>query len=335
MPRKFKRRNKVIVQHTQIPEEFWLRLENIVGEKNVPALKETFSQKPSTFRVNTLKAKKEDVEKELQILGFKIEEVPWHPGAYILRSHTKREFIDLLMYREGKVYMQSLASMLPPLVLDPQPGDNVLDLTAAPGSKTSQMAAMMNQTGELIANDNSKIRFFKLKHNMELLGVADEKSGWKFTLKQEDGSDLCGDYLNTFEKILVDAPCSAEARFLENDPKTFGYWSEKKVKEMAMKQRKLLFSAWYALRPGGSLVYSTCTFSPEENEVQISRLLNRFPEEVEIQDISSVFTEVQHLPGLSSWKEKVFHKDIGKAVRIFPTSEIEGFFIAKIKKKAI
>lgn len=335
MPRKFKRRNKVIVQHTQIPEEFWQRLENIVGEKNVPFVRETFLHKPSTFRVNKLKAKKEEVEKELQTLGFKIEEVGWHPGAYILRSHTKREFIDLPMYLEGKVYMQSLASMVPPLVLAPQPGEMVLDLTAAPGSKTSQIAALMNQKGELIANDNSKIRFFKLKHNMELLGVADEKTDWNFTLKQEDGSDLCGDYLNTFDKILVDAPCSAEARFLEGDPKTFGYWSEKKVKEMALKQRKLLFSAWYALKPGGSLVYSTCTFAPEENEVQISRLLNRFPDEAEIQDISSVFKDIKYLPGLSSWKEKEFHKDIDKAVRIFPTSEIEGFFVAKIKKKTI
>ena len=335
MAKKFKRRHRTITVHTEIPTSFWDRLSLIVGQSALAQVQCTFEQKPSTFRVNTIKSTTEEVEKTLTELGFQFKPVSWLDGAYILQNKTKRELVDSSLYTEGKIYMQSLASMVPPLMLDPQPGEMVLDLTAAPGSKTSQMAAMMKQQGELIANDNSKIRFFKLKHNMELLGVADEKEGWSFTLKQEDGSDLCGDYIDTFDKILVDAPCSAEARFIESDPKTFGYWSEKKVKEMAMKQRKLLFSAWYALKPGGTLVYSTCTFAPEENEVQISRLLNRFPEEAQIEDISSVLPGLKHLPGLPAWKEKVFHPEINKAIRIFPTDEIEGFFVAKIKKKAL
>ena len=330
-----KRRNRNITVNAEIPEIFWERMALIVGKTNLKKIRSTFTRKMSTFRVNTLKAKKDEILKELQDLGFTCEEVSWCPGSYVLMNKTKREMIDLPMYAEGKIYMQSLASMVPPLVLAPKAGDMVLDLTAAPGSKTSQMAAMMSQKGELIANDNSKIRFFKLKHNMELLGVADKKADWTFTLRQEDGSDLCGDYLNTFDKILVDAPCSAEARFLEDDPKTFGFWSEKKVKEMALKQRKLLFSAWYALKPGGTLVYSTCTFAPEENEVQISRLLNRFPDEARIEDISKTLSDVKSLPGLKAWKEKVFHKDITKAARIFPSGEIEGFFVAKIRKLEI
>lgn len=331
-----KRRNKKITENTEIPASFWDRLGLIVGPTHLDQVKATFTQKPSTFRVNPIKAKKEEVVQELHDLGFKFQEVPWCLGSYILENKTKREMVDLEMYSEGKIYMQSLASMVPPLILDPQPGDMVMDLTAAPGSKTSQMAAMMQQKGEMIANDNSKIRFFKLKHNMELLGVVDEtKPEWSFTLRQEDGCDLCGDYIDTFDKILVDAPCSAEARFIEEDPKTFSYWSEKKVKEMAMKQRKLLFSAWYALKPGGTLVYSTCTFAPEENEVQISRLLNRFPDEAQMQDISGVIPGLKHLPGLKSWKERTFHPDITKALRIFPTHEVEGFFVAKIKKLEI
>lgn len=331
-----KRRNRKITENTEIPDSFWERLAIIFGNTHLDQIKATFTNKPSTFRVNTIKAKKEDVVKELHDLGFRFQEVPWCLGSYILENKTKREMIDLPMYSEGKIYMQSLASMLPPLILDPKPAEMILDLTAAPGSKTSQMAALMEQNGTLIANDNSKIRFFKLKHNMELLGVVNEtKADWDFTLRQEDGSDLCGDFINTFDKILVDAPCSAEARFIENDPKTFGYWNEKKVKEMAMKQRKLLFSAWYALKPGGTLVYSTCTFAPEENEVQISRLLNRFPDEAEIQDISETLPGLKHVPALKSWKEKVFHPNITKALRIFPTQEIEGFFVAKIKKLEI
>ncbi len=328
-----KRRNRKIIENTEIPASFWEKLSLIVGPTHMDQIRATFRSKPSTFRVNTIKAKKEDVVKELTDLGFKFQEVPWCLGSYILENKSKREMVDLPMYQEGKIYMQSLASMVPPLMLDPRPGEMVLDLTAAPGSKTSQMAAIMKQEGTLIANDNSKIRFFKLKHNMELLGVVnDAKADWNFELRQEDGCDLCGDYINMFDKILVDAPCSAEARFLEDDAKTFSYWGEKKVKEMAMKQRKLLFSAWYALKPGGTLVYSTCTFSPEENEVQISRLLNRFPEEARIEEISGVLPGLKHFSGLKTWKERTFHPDITKALRIFPTQEVEGFFVAKIRK---
>jgi 16S rRNA (cytosine1407-C5)-methyltransferase len=319
-------------------------------------------QKTMNKRVEFVEAIRANLEEQ----GFKVRQVPWYKDAFVLLNKSKRELTETELYKQGKIYIQSLASMVPPLVLGPLPGERVLDLTAAPGSKTSQMAMMMNKTGELFANDNNKVRFFKLKHNMELLGVIDSvtKTGdsvsevfddiesddeseeveegtqeafegeKKFcTLHLGDGSHLCGEHRDYFDKILVDAPCSAEARFIDGEPKSYGYWSEKKIKEMAYKQRKLLFSAWVALRPGGTLVYSTCTFAPEENEVQVSKLVERFPDEVEMLDIT--IDGLKILKPLKQWKEKATHPAVQKAVRILPTAEIEGFFVAKLRKKKI
>ena len=328
-----------------LPELFVERMKVLFGAYT-SQIEKTFVERPTTFRINPLKvAPTESIKALLAESGFKFKEVPWNKGAFVLQNKSKRELTELPLYNEGKIYIQSLASMVPPLILNPQPGDKVLDLTAAPGSKTSQMAAMMQRTGELVANDVNKVRFFKLKHNMELLGVdlgaqdfapVQERNAsldWKFILKMEDGSRLCGEMPEYFDKILLDAPCSAEARFVIGDVKSFGYWSEKKIKEMASKQRKLLFSAWHALKPGGTLVYSTCTFAPEENELQVSKLLERYPDTAEVENISAVLSGLKSFPVLSEWKNKKFHPGIKNTLRILPNNEIEGFFVAKIKKK--
>lgn len=339
-----------------LPELFVERMKAIFGSSSLQVEK-TFVERPTTFRINTLKeetlssekkkipyevgqafdpglkSRNESVRAQLSELGFKMNSVVWKKDAFVLQNKSKRELTDLPLYNEGKIYIQSLASMVPPLILNPLPGETVFDVTAAPGSKTSQIAAMMERKGELIGNDVNKVRFFKLKHNMELLGVADASPDWKFTLRLEDGSHLSGEYPEYFDKILLDAPCSAEARFVIGDIKSFGYWSEKKIKEMASKQRKLLFSAWYALKPGGTLVYSTCTFSPEENEIQVSKLLERFDNaSVEAVDMAAILPTLKTFPALTEWKGKKLHDGVKKCVRIFPSNEIEGFFVAKIRK---
>jgi 16S rRNA (cytosine1407-C5)-methyltransferase len=157
------------------------------------------------------------------------------------------------------------------------------------------------------------------------------QSTWNFRLRMEHGSKLCKEFPEYFDKILLDAPCSAEARFIIGQPKTLGYWSERKIKEMAYKQRQLILSAWNALKPGGVMVYSTCTLAPEENEMQVSRLLER-NENAELVDID--LKELKRLNSLKEWKGKVFVPSIKKALRIMPTKEIEGFFIAKLRKKS-
>ena len=315
-------------QSSGIPEKFLERLTDIVGPSLYREIENTFVERPTTFRVNTIKAKREDIVEYLNSQGFKIRQITWYKDAFVLLNKTKRELCDLDIYEEGKIYVQGLASMIPPLVLDPQPGEKVLDLTAAPGSKTSQIAALMRQEGELKANDNNKIRFFKLKHNMEALGV-------NATLRMEHGGSLCREYPEYFDKILLDAPCSAEARFIDGDPKTYGYWKEQKIKEMAYKQWGLLLAAWSALKPGGILVYSTCTFAPEENELQVTKFLERV-KDGGVLDISAKGGPSygwKKLPIVREFKNKKVNQEVvKKAMRIMPTKEIEGFFVCKIKK---
>src|SRR3990167_6989622 len=153
--------------HGWLPEKFLERLTTMVGPSLFREIEKTFVERPTTFRVNRVKTQQHFNTATLQHVGFKIRKVPWYKDAFILLNKSKRELMDLDVYKNGEIYIQSLASMVPPIVLDPKPGEKVLDLTAAPGSKTSQIAAMMNKEGELVANDNNKVRFFKLKHNME------------------------------------------------------------------------------------------------------------------------------------------------------------------------
>ncbi len=343
---------------------FLERLTDMVGPSLFRQVKETFVERPTTFRVNTLKHSNiQTLKHGLESQGFKIRQIPWYKSAFVLLNKSKRDLTKTEEYKEGKIYIQSLASMVPPIILDPKPGDTVLDLTAAPGSKTSQIAALMNKEGELVANDINKVRFFKLKANMENLGVSDNFSpyqgelegvdqknesisgdgphpaspnrggDWEFTLRMEDGVKLCKEYSEPyFDKILLDAVCSSEARFVEGNPKTYGYWKPQKVKQMAYMQQKLLLAAWNVLKPDGELVYSTCTWAPEENESRISKLLEIHSdakvEKVEIK-------ELKKLPAVMKWKDRKFDKSVKDTLRIMPTKEIEGFFVAKIKKKRL
>ena len=317
---------------TNLPEKFLSRLELIFGRYNFQKILKTFNKRSTTFRINTLKAKKVEVLEILQQKGFKVKRLPWCNNVFILEKKSQSELVKLDIYKTGKIYLQSLASMIPVLVLDPKTGDKVLDLTAAPGSKTSQIVAQMNKSGELIAIELNKIRFEKLNHNMNLLAVIDEeKTDWDFKLLNEDGVTIYKDYKNYFDKILLDAPCSAEARMIEGDRRTSAYWSEKNIKDHAFLQKKLLFSAWSSLKKGGTLVYSTCTFAPEENEEQVQWLVEKFPDEVEILKIEIPNLEKAVL--VDNWKNKKFVKNIKNCLRIFPNKYIEGFFVAKLKKK--
>ena len=314
-----------------LPQNFIERLTQMFGGALVNQIQGTFKEKPTTFRINTIKNKREIALDNLQSNGFKLKQIGWYKDAFILQNKSLRELSETDLYKNGAIYVQSLASMVPPLVLDPKPGDKVLDLTAAPGSKTSQLAALMNKTGELVANDNNEIRYQKLRHNMDLLGVSAEKDNWKMKLENKLGTALCKEYLEYFDKILLDVPCSAEARFVLDDPRTFSYWNERDIKEIVFRQRQLLFAAWRALKPGGILVYSTCTFAPEENEMQIVKLKEEMGDKAEIIKID---LDLKRLPIAGSWKDKKFSPEVKNCLRIMPSNEIEGFFVAKIKKFA-
>ncbi|MBI5358236.1 RsmB/NOP family class I SAM-dependent RNA methyltransferase [Candidatus Amesbacteria bacterium] len=246
---------------------------------------------PTTFRVNTLKSDFETIKNKINF------EYTLHNQAFIT-NHPLREIQKLDIYKNGKIYIQGLSSMIPPIVLDPKQNELILDICAAPGSKTSQMAALMQNTGQIIANDNSRIRIYKLEANLKNLGVTNT------TIINTSGQTLWQKYPDYFDKSLVDIPCSMEGRFSTLDPKSYKNWSPTKVKELAQLQKFLLRSAFGCTKPGGTIVYSTCTLNTRENEQVIEWLLEKEPGRVEL----------------------------GSAQRINPSPTMEGFFVAKLRK---
>ena len=311
--------------HT-LPPLFLERLARIYPGRTGDSIVQTLgARRPTTFRVNALVAAPEAIRQSLHEAGFQLERVPWHPAAFILKNRSRRDLTDTAAYRSGQIYVQSLSSMLPPLALDPQPGETILDLTAAPGSKTTQIASLMRNRGKVIANDNNKPRFFKLLANVKL------QAAGCVECTMYHGETLWRRWSGTFDRVLVDAPCSAEGRFDASVPTSYRYWKPKKIHEMMRKQKRLLFSAIRLLKPGGILVYSTCTFAPEENEGVISWALEKFHEIIE--HLPCRVPVAGTLPGLLIWEGKTFLPALRHTIRIMPTATMEGFFLAKLVKR--
>lgn len=242
-----------------------------------------------------------------------------------MKNKSIRELTETEEYKNGFLYIQNLSSMIPSLVLDPQPEEKILDITAAPGSKTTQIAALMQNTGELTANDISFKRLFKLKENLSKMGVINTK------VLNLPGESFWKNLPEYFDRTLVDVPCSMEGRIRCDDPKTYQDWSTKKIKQLSKLQKYLLRSAVAATKVGGIIVYSTCTLAPEENEEVIEWVVNKSPEALVVEKIT--LPNITFENGLTSWRKKQL-KRTQNCARIFPSREMEGFFIAKIKKLA-
>ena len=314
-------------QDSALPKSFIERLKKIVPPDQYQAVLANFAlKKPVTFRINSLKTTRNDLIAELHADGLAPKPITGYTQAFMV-ANTQRELLTAsAAFRHGRLYIQGLASMLAPLALNPKPGEEILDLAAAPGGKTCQIADMMQNKGRIAAVEKSKTRFFKLKNNIETLGVT------CVDLYLKDGGEVWRSCENRFDRVLLDAPCSSEARFDVHEPKTLHYWSEKKIKEMARKQWRLIYSAFRSLKLGGVLVYSTCSFAPEENELIIARLLKRFKQAMQIDKINLPINNIQ--PGLSQWQGKSLDATLKNCVRILPNDAMTGFFICRIVKRA-
>ena len=204
------------------------------------------------------------------------------------------------------------------IVLNPKEGEKVLDLTAAPGSKTTQMAATMNNNGQIVANELDKIRCERLKYNVNTQGASIVE------VVNGRGELLGREYEDYFDKVLLDAPCSGEGRFDARSVITYQNWSEKTVRDLAKLQKKLFKSAYTALKQGGIMVYSTCTLNKEENEMVLEWALENL--NVKLLDINIEIKD--KIPAFSDRK----NSSINKAIRILPSKTMEGFFVAKFVK---
>lgn len=268
----------------------------------------------TTLRVNTLKYDIQSLMRDFREKNIKFERVPWYQDALIIKNVTEKEIQKLDIFEKGYIYLQSLSSMVPPLVLNPKPGEKVLDLTAAPGSKTTQMAMMMKNTGFILANELDKIRCERLQYNVTMQEAS------MVTVNNDYGERIGSKYPENFDKVLLDTPCSGEGRFIANDAKTYRNWSEKKVNELVKVQKKLFKSAIEALKPNGTMVYSTCTLNLEENEQILEWALEQF--DLKLLKIDIVLKEGQQ--GQT--------ENTRQSIKILPSKNMEGFFVAKLSK---
>ncbi len=226
----------------------------------------------------------------------------------------------------GYYYVQELASMLSIIALKPKPNELILDLCASPGSKTSQMASEMKNTGTIIANDINIGRIKILASNLERCGVMNT------ILTREDGIRLCEKLKNQglkFNKILLDAPCSGEGT-IKSSPKSAIMWNLQTIKSLSKLQKKLFGGAFEILKSDGEIVYSTCTHAPEENEAIVDFALKEFGNKIEIEKI---ILPVKCREGILKWNDELYNEKIKLSCRIYPQdNNTEGFFIAKFKK---
>lgn len=315
-------------QLAALPDAFLQRLQAILSPRDYQSVCRTFVHKPCTaFRVNTLLADRADVLKELRQLGVgALTQLPWFADGFVVDTRYRERLTNSAAFTEGRIYIQNPASMLAPLLLEPRPEEEILDLAAAPGGKTLMLAAMMQDRGRIAAVEPVKGRFFRLKNNLETFGANCVDTYLK------DGRQVGWKVPERFDRVLLDAPCSSESRFDANDPVSYKHWNERKVKEVQRKQKKLICSALAALKPGGVLVYSTCSYSPEENELVVQHALKKFAGAVDVEPMDFALDNFR--PGLQSWKGKSLLPQLDHCVRVLPDDTMHGFFLGKIRKQA-
>ena len=294
-------------------------------EKDFEEFNKIVHERPLKFiRCNTLKMDCDELFSRLRKKWDVKQPFSEYPEILLIESELEPgELGNALEHLLGYYYVQEISSMMPILALRPERGDFVLDLTASPGSKTTQMAAMMNNEGTIIANDIKLDRIKILAANLERCGVMNTIA------TRNDGVGLCIRLAKAgfkFDKILLDAPCSGEGT-LRSSPKTFKMWNIKMIRKFSGQQKKLLANALKCLKVGGSLVYSTCTHAPEENEGVVDFALKNFPVNVEKIKLPLICRK-----GIISWEGKRYGKDVERSCRIYPhDNDSEGFFVVKFK----
>lgn len=293
----------------QIPDFLNNMLLEQYGENNTNQIIQGYkASRKSSLRVNTLKADKEEIASILQKNNIPYEKVSVFQDAFVFEKQYEQQIKNLDIYEQGKIYFQSLSSMLPVLILEPKEKEDILDMAAAPGGKTSQISAITNGKAYITACEKNPIRAERLKYNMQKLGIQSIQVLVKDARKLDDAF--------SFDKILLDSPCSGSGTLrLKED--TF---SEELIQRSIIVQKQLLEKAVRLLKPGHELVYSTCSILKQENEEQIEKILQKG--KVEIVPISKeLLTNVPQLP-----------VTLEGTVCVKPSEYYEGFFVAKLKK---
>lgn len=270
------------------------------------------TKKVTTFRVNTLKTTLDEVESFLQDSNISYKKISWYDDAFILETNKEETLRNLFLYKEGKIYLQSLSSMLPPLIVDPKSKESILDMAAAPGGKTTQMAVISNNEALITAVEKNQIRADRLKYNLTLQGAT------KVNVLVEDARKL--DEFLRFDKILLDAPCSGSGTLDANNPKISKVFTLGLVKNSKKLQIELLRKASSILKENGEIIYSTCSILKDENEQVLETILKEGNLEIVPIDLAK-YKDVPMLP-----------VSIPGTLCVCPTELYEGFFVSKLRK---
>jgi 16S rRNA C967 or C1407 C5-methylase (RsmB/RsmF family) len=329
---------------SEVLEKICSRYEGIAGGDAAAFRSSMRTRTPFSFRVNILKISAKEVLPKLEKQGIDVKPIPWCGDAFTSDKPISRTPEN----ESGEIYAQELSSLLPALVMSPElkSSEMVLDACAAPGSKTTQMAAIMQNRGAIVANDSSRGRLNALRANLERCGVTNavmtNYDFRKFLGSKEPPRGLAvgnfgrgGDQRvllpakPKFDAILLDAPCSGEGVMMEN-PDALKHWSESHVKELARQQKEMIVKAYEILASGGVLVYSTCTFAPEENEMVVGYLLEKT--DARLEDVS--LPDIVLSEGVTEWNKKTLNPELSKCRRVWPhkNAGMGGFFLAKLRK---
>ncbi len=262
-----------------------------------------------SLRINTIKSSREEIITILKDNNISYKDISWYDNALVVNTNedTLRE---LDIYKEGKIYLQSLSSQLPPLFLNPQENEMILDMAAAPGGKTTEIAALSNNKAMITAIEKNKIRSERLQYNIDKQGAK------KVTVLNTDARNLNEYFM--FDKILLDAPCSGSGTITNNN---FNNFDEDLVNRSIKFQTSLLKEAIKHLKVGGELIYSTCSILKEENELVLSSILKEYSN-IKIEQLD--LTNYQDLPILPT--------TIEGTLCVCPTPYYEGFFVSKLTK---
>ena len=288
---------------------------------------------PSVVRVNEIKATPERVRRAFDEQGVAYETVDWHDGLLKLPGIADQPG-NSWPYAHGWVYGQEEVSAVPAEVLAPEPGERVFDPCAAPGSKTTQLAALIDDRGLLVANDNNLGRLSALRSNAERCGVTNvvvtNGDARNASLKPLVGPD--GDHRKAFyDRALVDVPCSCEGTVRKN-PTALEDWEYSHVQGIAGVQKGILTRTLEMTKPGGTVVYSTCTFAPEENEAVLNHALASDRFDCELVEFDLPFDSS---PGVTEWEAEEYDPSVTRAHRIYPhQNDTGGFFVAKLEVTA-
>ncbi len=270
------------------------------------------------LRVNTLKTNEKMLAHRLNKAGIRLKKLGFIPHAYKYKS--KFSLASTTEYANGFLYLQESASQIPPIILDPKETDEVLDMCAAPGSKTTQICQLMNNKGLVIALDNNAMRLSALKSNLL-------RCGCKNVILYKKDARFAFDFHKKFDKILLDAPCSGNFVI---EPEFFEKKTVQGFLERAKLQKELLKAAYKCLKEDGVLVYSTCSLEPEENERVIDWFLRKYSD-MKLQNISLKIPGSS--PGLTTVFDNELSKELKKTLRVWPDkAKMQGFFIAKLRK---